>query len=109
MASRLLAKEHAAFDPLLGVEEAAQYLAIHSETLLAKARRREISCVKAKSGAKARVKFRLSALNSWVRENEIKATSVKKSVERKEDYAKARNGKADGGDRNSPSGFSDPP
>ena len=69
MASRLLAKEHAAFDPLMGVEEAAQYLAIHPETLLTKARRREIACVKA-SGSKARVKFRLSALNQWIRANE---------------------------------------
>lgn len=69
MAQRLLAKEHAAFDPLMDVAEAAQYLALHPETILTKARRREIACVKA-SGTKARVKFRLSALNQWIRANE---------------------------------------
>ena len=75
MATRLLAKEHAAFDPLMTAEEAAQYLSVHTETILRYARQRAISCVKAR-GTTARVKFRLSVLNQWIRANERPASRL---------------------------------
>ncbi len=72
MATRLLAKEHTAFDPLMSAE-AASYLNMHEETLKLHARHRRIACVKDR-GAKARVKFRLSALNKWIMAREKPAS-----------------------------------
>ncbi len=65
------AKEHAAFDPLLTVQQAAEYLGMNPETLLGMARRREIACVRQAAKRGSPTKFRLSGLNQWVRRHEV--------------------------------------
>ncbi len=66
-----IAKEHAAFDPLLTAPEAAKYLGMNPETLIAMARRREIACVRQSTKKGSPTKFRLSAINQWIHRHEI--------------------------------------
>ena len=57
-----------AYDPLLSVSEAAEYVDRHPETLRKAVRAREIACVRKK--ARGRMQFRLSVLNAWVKSQE---------------------------------------
>ncbi len=65
--------QNPAFDPLLCVAEAATYLSIHPETLKKLVRLREITCVRNSRKKGSNIRFRLSALNSWIAGHEIKA------------------------------------
>ena len=65
--------QHKDYDPLLTVEEAANYLAVHAETIRRMIRSRQISCVRASATKGSNAKIRLSVLNAWVRTHEIKA------------------------------------
>lgn len=66
------AQQHPSYDPILDLVEAAQYLKIHPETLKRKARERDIASVRNAQKGGSKVRFRLSALNAWVRAHEIK-------------------------------------
>lgn len=67
------AGEHPAYDPLFGIADAAQYLGVHTETLKKWARLRQIASVRSSVNHRgSEVRFRLSALNSWVKAHEIK-------------------------------------
>lgn len=63
---------HPAYDPLLTVKPSAEYLGMSTEALLQKARKREIACVRDSSKKGSPVKFRLSALNDWIRKHEVR-------------------------------------
>ena len=77
-----LTQRHAAtanFDPLLDAQEGADYLKMGTETLLEKARLREIACVRDSRKRGSPVKFRLSALNQWIRAHEISQSRLSKN------------------------------
>ena len=66
------AGEHPAYDPILGTADAAQYLGVHPETLKKWARLRQIASVRNSANPRgSEVRFRLSALNAWVKAHEI--------------------------------------
>lgn len=69
---KTVASEHSSFDPLLGLEEASNYLGLPRKRLLEMSRTREIASVRRVQKSGSPVRFRLSALNSWVRAHEIK-------------------------------------
>jgi excisionase family DNA binding protein len=61
-----LAGRAPAFDPLLDLKEAAEYVGRHPSTLRRAIRTREIACVRGDSRY-SHIRFRLSDLNAWVK------------------------------------------
>ena len=72
--------EHAAYDPLLDSKDSAAYVRMSVDTLLDKARRREIASVRDSSKKGSPVKFRLSALNKWIRAHEISQSRLSRAI-----------------------------
>lgn len=65
-----IAHAHPSYDPLLTAPEAAKYLGLHLETLQKMAKQRQIASVQTTPKQGSPRKFRLSALNAWVRAHE---------------------------------------
>lgn len=63
---------HRDYDPLLGLKESAEYLSISPVRLRLMASMKEIAVVRAATQQGSPLKFRLSALNAWVKSHEIK-------------------------------------
>lgn len=61
---------HPNYDPLLDLRAAARYLAVSEDSMGDLARNRQIAVVRSTSNGKMR--FRLSALNSWIKSHELK-------------------------------------
>ena len=72
---------HLAYDPLFLVDEAANYLKTHPESVRQLARDGKISYVQATQGG--RFKFRLSALNAYAESLEVKP---RRSADREIDW-----------------------
>jgi excisionase family DNA binding protein len=58
-----------AYDPVMSTKQAAAYLSISEDELKRRARRGDVSSIRA-PGVRSRLKFRLSALNLWLKEHE---------------------------------------
>ncbi len=71
--------QHAAYDPLLDSKESAAYLRMDVDNLLEKARMREIASVRNSAKKGSPVKFRLSALNKWIRDHEISQSRLSRN------------------------------
>lgn len=72
---------HPSYDPLLSLKDAAAYLAMSPTKLSQLARTREIESVREGDRwlSKARLKFRLSAVNAWVKRYTIPARGLRRS------------------------------
>lgn len=64
-------EHHPAYDPLLLTKAAAKYIGSAPETLLKMAHGGEIAVVRRSEAKGSPMKFRLSALNAWIREHEM--------------------------------------
>ena len=64
--------EHRDHDPLYPLREAAKYLGLSPDKLSVMARMRQIAVVRTSQKRGSPMRFRLSALNSWIRTHEIK-------------------------------------
>lgn len=69
---KTIVSEHSSYDPLLGLEDAANYLGLPRKRLLEMSRTREIASVRRIQKSGSPVRFRLSALNAWIKAHEIK-------------------------------------
>ncbi|MBT9586055.1 helix-turn-helix domain-containing protein [bacterium] len=67
-----LGRDHRDYDPLFGLREAANYLGVSTDKLSLMARTRQIAVVRSSQKQGSPLKFRLSALNAWVKAHEIK-------------------------------------
>lgn len=63
-----------AYDPLMTFKEVIAYARTSDPTLRRAVSEREIACVR--NGARGHLKFRLSAVNAWIRKQEVAATRV---------------------------------
>ena len=61
---------HPNYDPLLDLRESARYLSISEDSMGDLARNRQIAVVRSTNNGKMR--FRLSALNAWIKSHELK-------------------------------------
>jgi len=73
---------HPNYDPLLSLKDAAAYLAMSPTKLSQLARMREIEFVREGDpwSSRARLKFRLSAINAWVKRYTIPARGLRRSA-----------------------------
>mgnify|MGYP003375289496 FL=1 len=65
--------QHRDYDPLLQLKEAAEYLGLSTDKLGVMARERQIAVVRSSQRKGSPLKFRLSALNAWIKAHEIKS------------------------------------
>ena len=59
-------------DPLYPLRDAAAYLGVSTDKLSVMARMRQIGVVRTSQAKGSPLRFRLSALNAWIRSHEIK-------------------------------------
>ena len=65
--------QHRDYDPLLQLKEAAEYLGLSADKLSVMARERKIAVVRSTQKRGSPLRFRLSALNAWIKAHEIKS------------------------------------
>lgn len=67
---------HPNHDPLYSLKQASEYLGISADRLAKMANLREIAAVRSVKKQGSPIRFRLSALNTWVRAHETRTARI---------------------------------